>query len=258
MLLGPADRAVRVNGVGEVGTDVRVGHGLESVGENAGFGEGLDPEFPVLAAHDLDGVGDLVVRGGLDADGVHLAGIGVDVLLRVGAADGFEDTLVGLPVGRVGAAGRGEAVDDAVDLTEVGLDRGDDFVFHLGGKGIAVEAFCVESCFGGGFLEGDGIVPAGAAGLVLDTGLFKKDTDGRGTAAEGGHDARGEAVAGRGADDEDLFRRIGKGGFGLHVVDLRLDVGGASLGMGGGADKTSDLRSDYHLGRETFSMFKER
>ena len=63
---------------GDVGADIGVRNRFAAFSEDAGVGQSVDPEFPVFAAHDGDGVGYLFFGGRLDFgfdDGVF---IGVD------------------------------------------------------------------------------------------------------------------------------------------------------------------------------------
>jgi len=73
-------------------------------------------------------VGDLLVGSGFDRDGIDLARIGVEILLGVGLPDRLEDGLVDFPGLGIGAAGGGEAVNDAVDLPQIRPDRFDDLL----------------------------------------------------------------------------------------------------------------------------------
>ena len=178
--------------------------------EHAGGAERVDPHLPILAAHDRDGVGDLLLGRGLDGDVVDDALVGVDRLGGEGRADRLERGAVDVtPV--FGCVRRGEArrVDDGIDLAEVGFDRVDDLLLDRVGEGVAIDALRVEAGGVRGVLEGDRIVPAGAAGAAFLAGLFKEDAERRRAAGKGRHDAAREPVAGGGADHEHALRQAG-------------------------------------------------
>src|ERR1019366_10775844 len=116
------------------------------------------------------------------------------------------------------------------------------------GERIAHEVLGVEAGGAGGVREGDGVIPAGGGGAALLGGALEEDAEGRGAGPEGGGDARGEAVTGGGSDHEDLLGAGFDGALGLDVIDPLLDMGGAAGGVGGDADKATDLRYDDHAG----------
>ena len=146
----------------------------------------------------------------------------------------------------MGAARRGQAVDDAIDLAEVGVDRGDDLRLDGVGKRVAIERAGIQPGGGGLLFEGGGVVPTGRADAFGVAGFLEKHADGRGPRAEGGGDARGQAVAGGGPDDEHLLRAVGDGAAVFDDRDLFGDVPGAAVGMGGGADESADLGGNDH------------
>ena len=121
---------------------------------------------------------------------------------------------------------------------------------HVVGEGVAVDGLGVEAGGGGFLFEGDGVVPAGGAGaLVGFAGLLEEHADGGGVRAEGRGDPRGEAVAGGGADHQHRFGPFSIGPRALHHGDLLGDVRGAAFRVGGGADESTDLRCNDHMGR---------
>ena len=63
MLLGITDGAIAIEGIGGLGADVGVGHGLRTGGETTGLLQRLHPELPILTPHHGDGIADLL-RGG--------------------------------------------------------------------------------------------------------------------------------------------------------------------------------------------------
>ena len=73
-------------------------------------------------------------------------------------------------------------------------------------ESIAVDALGIQAGFLGGLVESGGIVPAGAAGLLLAARLLEEDTDGRSIGAEGGGDAGGKTVTGGCANHQHLVR----------------------------------------------------
>ena len=241
VFFGAANGAVGVDVPGDFGPNVGVGYGAEVVGEDACLLHGVDPHFPVFAAHDFDGVGDFLLGGGFDGDFFDEGFVGIEGVLGVGVASGLEDGAVGFAVGGVGAAGGGEGVDDHVDLTEVFFDGGDDLFLHFVGEGVAIEAASVESsgfCF---FFEGDAVVPTRGAGLPVGAFFFEEDAHGGGTSTEGGDDSGGEAIASGRANHEDFLGGVIEGGLAFDVVDLLLDVSCATVGVGSGADESANL-----------------
>ncbi len=243
-----ADGAVFVNGPGELGSDVGVGNRLRA-GSDEVFGQQrIDPHFPILTAHDGNGVFDVVALRGSDGHLIDHATGGVEVFVGVGLADGFQHGLVDLAGFRIGAAWGGEAVDDAIDLTEIRFDRGTDLGFHGIGKSIAIERAGVEALGGGGFFKGGGIVPTGGATAVGLGGFFEKYAHGGGTGTEGGGDAGGKSVAGGRADHEHFFRAVGDGSAAFHDGDLFGHVSGTAFRVSGGANESTDFRCDDHEG----------
>src|SRR5690606_13337535 len=95
-------------------------------------------------------------------------------------------------------------------------------------------------------LEGAVIVPAGRGGLGYARLALEGDADRIGAAAEGGDDARGEAITGRTAQHEHAL--AGRRDFSLDhdMIDLALHIGGAAGGVGRGADEAADLGFDDH------------
>jgi len=84
-------------------------------------------------------LGDVIACGRFDGHFIDHAGAGVQVLVGVGFTDGLQHGLVDLACLWMRAARGGEAVDDAVHLTKVGLDGGDDFRLDRIGEGVAIE-----------------------------------------------------------------------------------------------------------------------
>ena len=248
VFLGAADGAVFVDRPCFDGADVGIGDGLGVGGEGVGGEEGIDPELPVVAAHDGGGLVDVIAGGGFDGDFVDGAGAGVEVLASERIADWFEDGFEDLAGFGVSAAWGGETVDDGIDLAEIGFEGGDDLGFDGVGEGVAVEGAGVETGFGGFFFEGGGVVPACGAAAVWLAWFFEEDPDGGGVGAEGGGDAGGEAVAGGSADDEDLFGAVRDGAAVSDDGDLFSDVSGAAVRVGGGADEPADFGGDDHGG----------
>ena len=189
VFFGTTDGAVLVDGPGDFRPDVAVGHGLHALSEHAGALQFIDPHFPVFPAHDGHGLGDLVVVGWLDGDFVHDTRAGVEVLVRVGAADGLEAGLEDLAGFRMRAAWAGEGIDDAIHLAEIRFDGGDDVRLHRIGVGVAIERACVEARGFGFGLKGGGIVPSGGAAAIFFRRLFKEHTDGGRIRAKSSRDA---------------------------------------------------------------------
>src|SRR6266702_2660259 len=161
VFLGRADRTVPVDVVRDLFAEVGERGRLRAVGEHAGVEQGVDPHLPVFAAHHRDGVVDLGLRGRLED------GFLDDFLIRIDAAqrDRLADRLQGRAEHfagfRMRALGRGETVDNQIDLAEIALDDLDGARLDFVGKRVAVDARGVQAFFGGEFLEGGGVVPAG-------------------------------------------------------------------------------------------------
>ena len=184
---------------------------------------------------------DFLLVGGLDGDGLDERFVGIDGFLDEGVAGGLQARFVDDTIFRIGAARGGERVDDAIDGAHGSFDLGDGLLFYFIGEGVAIDAAGIEALgFSGGF-EGGGVIPSGAAGLAVGGWLFEEDAEGIRAAGEGGDDAGGEAVAGGGADDENVLGRVLQFRCSLGDGDLFLDVLGAAIGVGGGADETSDF-----------------
>ena len=91
MIFGVADGPVAIDRVGNFRADVGISDRANAVGEHARFVERFDPHLPVFPAHDCDGVGDLFLVRRVDGDVGNFAGLDVDGLVGVGAAEGLED-----------------------------------------------------------------------------------------------------------------------------------------------------------------------
>ncbi|MNL84051.1 hypothetical protein D3C87_2118920 [compost metagenome] len=65
---------------GEFAAQIGVVERLEAIGQNAGLGQSRDPQFPVFAAHHLDGGGSFFFAGGLDRNFGDFAGAGIERL----------------------------------------------------------------------------------------------------------------------------------------------------------------------------------
>ena len=105
VFLGLADRAVFVNRPGDRGSDIGVGNGADAIGEDTGFQQGVDPQFPIRATHDSHGLVNIVALGGLDGDFIDHSAGGVEVFVGVAPADGFKDGFIDFAGFRIGAAG---------------------------------------------------------------------------------------------------------------------------------------------------------
>ena len=85
VLLGLADGAVLVDRPGEFRADVGIGEGMRARGEQSCGEQGVDPHFPILAAHHGHGLGDFVALGRRDGDLIDLAGGGVEGFVSISA-----------------------------------------------------------------------------------------------------------------------------------------------------------------------------
>ena len=246
VFLGLAQRTVPVDRPGDLGADVAEGHGLGVGGQHPGLVQRVDPQLPVLAAHHGDGVGDLLGAGRLDRGLDDLVAVGVHRGGLVGLADRLERRA--LEFAGVGQAPhrRGQRIHHQVDRAAHFAGQLDRLGAHLVGERIAVDRAAPQARLLGIAVEGGRVVPAGIAGLLLGAGLFEEHAQGGCAVAEGGGDARGQAVAGGRADHQYPFGAIAAHALGLHVLDLVEHVLRAAQRMGGGADEASDFGMDDH------------
>ena len=91
MVLGLADGPIAIDRVSNLRADIGVSDRANAVGEHTRLVEGFDPHLPVFPAHDRDGMGDLFCARRVNGDVGDLAGLDVDGLAGIGAADGLED-----------------------------------------------------------------------------------------------------------------------------------------------------------------------
>ena len=196
-----ADGAIFVNRPGHLRSDVGVGDRLAAFLQDAGAVEGVHPDFPVFAAHDLDRLRDVIGRSGLEGDFVHDLLVGVEVLGVERSAGRLEDGLVGHAV-RGGAARGGEGVDDEVDLAagHLGFDCFDDLRLHFGRESVAIDRDRLEAGLLRFGVESSGVIPAGRARLITFAVAFEKHAERCGAGTKGGRDTGREAVARGGAD----------------------------------------------------------
>ena len=95
VFLGLADGAVLVDGPGDLRSDIGIGDRLAAFLDHTGAVEGVHPELPVFAPHDLDGVGNFLGVRGVEGHVVHDLTVGVEVLGVEGRAGWLERRLVG-------------------------------------------------------------------------------------------------------------------------------------------------------------------
>ena len=105
VFFGFADGTRAVNGIGDFGADVAVGHGAAARSQQTRRLQNVDPFFPVFAAHDFDGAGDVFFIGGFDGDFADGVVAEIDGFAGVGLADGFERRGIERTVFRVEALG---------------------------------------------------------------------------------------------------------------------------------------------------------
>ena len=246
VLLGGTDRAIPVDGLGDLFAHVGEGGGGAAVGQHTGIGQRIDPHLPVFTAHDRDGAGDFFGGSRLQVGlGQHFL-VGIQATQRDRLTDRLQrgaDDFAGL---RVLAARCSQAVDHLVDLAKIGLDHLDGLGLHLIGEGIAVDAPGVQAGFVGVLVERGRVVPAGRARLGFAARAFEEDAQGCGATAEGSGDARSQAVAGGGADHQHALGAVLDRRTRADVVDLLLDRGFAAGRVGGDADEAADARFDDH------------
>ena len=146
------------------------------------------------------------------------------------------------------AAGRGEGVDDEIDLAKIGADEIEGLAFDVGGKSVAVEVLGVEAGVAGCLSKSDSVIPAGAGRAVLFGRTLEEDAKRGGTGAESGSHAGREAISGGGAEHEDLLRAVGERRLGFDVGDPLLDVSRTTGGVGGDANEATDFGFNDHRG----------
>src|SRR5690606_29835614 len=84
-----------------------------------------------------------------------------------------------------------------------------------------------------------GVVITGRGGFFVGGWLFKTQAQGFGARAKGGGNPRGQAIAGRAANNQYVFRAIFYGALGAGVVNLLLHMGSAALRVGVNTDKSA-------------------
>ncbi len=166
----------------------------------------FDPHPPVFPAHHSDGIGDFILRGGSERDVYHFFGVELDGAAGEFAADGLEHRVVGDAGARMGALGRGQAVDDQVERREIAADDVDGLPLAVVGKRIAVQVSGVDAVARGKFCQRSRVVVASRGGLVAVGRPLEKYAKRARAVAPGCSDARGQAVAGGSADDQHVAR----------------------------------------------------
>src|SRR6185437_10063513 len=115
------------------------------------------------------------------------------------------------------------------------------------GEGVTVDRLRIETGGLGRLVERGGVIPTGGAGLLVAAGLLEEHAERGGAVAERGGDARGQTVAGGGADHQHAlgaFALVVAGGLGDR--DLVEHVALAADRVGGDADETADFGLDDH------------
>ena len=252
VFLGFANGAVPIDVLGQLLTQVGERGGLGAFGQYIGVTQGVDPQLPVFAAHDLHGTVDFFLGRRLKRGVDHYALVGVDTAQGHGLADWLESGIMHHAL-RVGTAWRGQAVDHQVDLAQVFLDGLDGQALDLVGERVAVDALGVQAFFHGKLLERRAVVPAGGAQLAFFAFFLKKHAQGVGAAAKRSTDARGQAVAGGGTEDQYLFRAAFDDAVFGYVVDLLFDVRFTANRVSGHTDKATNPRFDDH---KNFCLFQ--
>ena len=248
IFLGAAQGTMPVDGPGQIGADVGVGHGLGAVGQHARITQGSHPQLPVLTAHDGDGALDFFFIRRLDGGGDDLILVGIDGSGGVDLTDRFESRAHHFTGIRHLAYRGGQGVDHQIDLTQILLDELDHLGAALVGEGVTIHALGVEAGLFGSLVEGGGVVPAGGARLGLGARLFEEDANGGGAATEGSGNPGGQTITGGGADHQYLLGTILDGALGLGVSNLATNIGFTTDRMSGGADKAANLGFDNHMG----------
>ena len=204
MSLRSAYGAFEVHRVGKFRTDIRIGNGNGVVLYCVSSFQRVDPCRPVLAAHYLDGGGDLLFGGRLDGDFGNGVVPKVDSFVGVGLSGGLEHGGIG-HVADCSSRSR-EAVHNAVHLAEVRLDDVDDFLLALVGIRVAVHGPGVQPVSLRIFLESLGVVPAGGTGLVSACGSVEHYAQRSGSACECKGNAACKSVTHGASQHQDLLR----------------------------------------------------
>ncbi len=188
---------------------------------------------------------DIFLRGRLDRHIQNFALVCIEGAIGETVSDRLEAGLVGLAGLRIGPAGGCEAVNNQIHLSEVGFDSLDGLLLDLVGKGIAVDAFGVESGFVSRLLKGNRVIPTGTGGFALHRRALEKDAQRRRIVTESRSNPCRESVAGGSADDQYLFRpALLLGGPG-HLY-LLSDTGFTAFRVCGHTDKSTDLWLNNH------------
>ena len=141
-----------------------------------------------MATHYIDGVSDVVTLSRVDGDLCDEILIRIECAVRERLSDGLKDGFVGLASLGIRTSRRCEAVDDKVDLAEVGFDRFNGLRLDLVRKGVAVNTFGVKSCFVGCLFEGNRIIPTCAGRFAFHRGALEKNAEGGSIMAESSGD----------------------------------------------------------------------
>ena len=171
----------------------------------------VDPASPVLAAHHLHRLRDLVVGRDLDADLLEdrLAVVEGEALGGVCGPDRLDRRLVRLPVPRIHPARCGHAVDQVIDPAEPLGDQ----IEHLGlggvREGIRVHEGKRAAELGGERRGLGGAIPTGGRSTTGGRRLLEGHSDPIDPVAREAGDRRRQPVAGTGTDHEcrAAFRR---------------------------------------------------
>ena len=221
-------------------SDVGIRDGLAAFREQSRGVERFDPELPVLAAHHLDGRLDFVFRRRFEGDFVHDFLVRVQILGRIGRADGLQHGFVDFARRGIGAARSRERIDDEVDLRHFLFQAFDDQLLHFRGKRVAVCRSRVESRFLRFRFKRRRVVPTGGRGLAVRARAFEIHAERVGAGAERRGNARREPVTRRGADDEDVLGSVLHRRTAFDVSDLLADMRGAAFRMSRDADESAD------------------
>ena len=247
VVLGGADGALAVDGVGDLGADVAVGDRAEALGQQAGALQRAHPALPILTTHDLDGVGDLFRHRRIDGDRLDHVGVGVDGLAGIDRADRLEHAAVGGAGGGIGALGAGQRVDEGVDRSEAILQGGDGLVEHSGRERITDDRLDGLALGLGLAVDLGEVVPTSRTGLFAGTRALEGHRQHLGAMAEERGDGRSQAVAAGRAHHQHVAQAL-TGASLSGDRDLLPHIHGATLGMRGGADEATDTGIDDDVG----------
>ncbi|MNC25967.1 hypothetical protein D3C75_740800 [compost metagenome] len=244
VLLGVADGAVSIEGIGGFRANVGVGDCLHPWGQTIGLLQRLQPELPVFAPHHCDGVADLLRSGrrqGLLHQGVLLQ---IQPPAAEGLARGLEHRAHLATIRQHPEAAR-QGVDHQIHLAQLLADAVDGLLAQGVGEGIADQVDGDASLQLRRLAKPDVVVPARAAEPLVGRPALERDAQGVGAGPEGQRYARRQPEAGGGPQHQHSPGPV-EGARRLDAGDLLLHGGAAADGMAVAGHATLDLGMNDH------------